>query len=67
MIGHNPDAIKVPDYSADMGLEGGEAGGEILFAGFPEEMVRQNTHAADLFRQSFSGKQCNQVAGDPAI
>ena len=67
VIEHNPDVIKVADYIVDMGPEGGEAGGEILFAGSPEEMSRQNTHTADLLREIFSGKQGEQVSGDPAI
>ena len=57
VIEHNPDVIKVADCIVDMGPEGGEAGGEILFAGSPEEMSRQNTHTADLLREIFSGKQ----------
>lgn len=67
VIEHNQDVIKVADYTVDMGPEGGEGGGEILFAGSPEEMSRQNTHTADLPREIFSGKQGEQVSGDPAI
>ena len=51
----------------DIGLEGGEAGGEILFAVSPREMGRQNTQSADLLRELFSDKQGEQVSGDPAI
>ncbi|MYF63714.1 MAG: excinuclease ABC subunit UvrA, partial [Rhodothermaceae bacterium] len=57
VIEHNPDVIKVADYIVDMGPEGGEAGGEILFAGSPEEMSRQDTHTAGLLREIFSSKQ----------
>ena len=67
VIEHNPDVIKVADYIVDMGPEGGEAGGQILFAGSPEDMSRQNTHTADLLREIFSGKQDERVSGDPAI
>ena len=66
VIGHNPHVIKT-DYIVDMGLEGGEAGGEILFASSPEEMSRQNTHTEDLLREIFSGKQGERVSGDPGI
>lgn len=41
--------------------------GEILFAGSPEEMTRQNTHTAGFPRGIFSGKQGEQVSGGPAI
>ena len=67
VIEHNPDVIKVADYIVDMGPEGGEAGGEILFAGSPEEMSRQKTHTADLLREIFSGKQGEQVFDDSPI
>jgi len=40
IIEHNMDIIKCADYIIDMGPEGGKAGGEILFAGTPEELVR---------------------------
>lgn len=33
VIEHNPDVIKVADCIVDTGPEGGEVGGEILFAG----------------------------------
>ena len=66
VIEHNPDVIKVADYIVDMGPEGGEAGGQILFAGSPEEMSRQNTHTADLLREILSGKHDERVSGDPA-
>ena len=40
IIEHNMDIIKCADYIIDMGPEGGKGGGEILFAGTPEELVR---------------------------
>jgi len=40
IIEHNMDIIKCADYVIDMGPEGGKAGGEILFAGTPEELVQ---------------------------
>ena len=39
VIEHNLDVIKVADYIIDLGPEGGEGGGRILFTGTPEEMV----------------------------
>jgi excinuclease ABC subunit A len=39
IIEHNLDIIKCADYVIDMGPEGGKAGGEILFAGTPEELI----------------------------
>ncbi len=39
VIEHNMDIIKVADHLIDLGPEGGERGGEILFTGTPEELV----------------------------
>ncbi len=39
VIEHNLDVIKVADYIIDLGPEGGEGGGRVLFTGTPEEMV----------------------------
>jgi excinuclease ABC subunit A len=40
IIEHNLDIIKCADYIIDMGPEGGKGGGEILFAGTPEGLIR---------------------------
>jgi len=39
IIEHNMDVIKVCDHVIDLGPEGGEEGGDILFSGTPEEIV----------------------------
>ncbi|MDR3711871.1 MAG: excinuclease ABC subunit UvrA [Puia sp.] len=39
VIEHNLDVIKVADHIIDLGPEGGDGGGRILFEGSPEEMV----------------------------
>lgn len=40
VIEHNMDVIKVADYIIDMGPEGGRGGGNVLFAGTPEALVK---------------------------
>lgn len=40
VIEHNMDVIKMADYIVDLGMEGGRGGGEIMFSGTPEEIVR---------------------------
>jgi excinuclease ABC subunit A len=39
VIEHNLDVIKQADYLVDLGPEGGEAGGEIVAAGTPEDVA----------------------------
>ena len=41
VIEHNMDVIKCADWVIDIGPEGGEKGGEVVFAGTPEELARQ--------------------------
>ena len=40
VIEHNLDVIKVADHIIDLGPEGGDGGGYILFEGTPEELVK---------------------------
>ncbi|MBM3417032.1 MAG: excinuclease ABC subunit UvrA [Bacteroidetes bacterium] len=40
VIEHNMDVIKVADHIIDLGPEGGDGGGKILFEGAPEELVK---------------------------
>lgn len=44
VIEHNLDIIKCADYIIDLGPEGGEAGGNILATGTPEQ-IAQNKHS----------------------
>ena len=39
VIEHNLDVIKTADYIVDLGPEGGEAGGEVIAYGTPEEVA----------------------------
>ena len=40
VIEHNLDIIKVADYIIDLGPEGGDLGGRLVFQGTPEDLVR---------------------------
>lgn len=40
VIEHNLDVVKVADYLIDMGPEGGRTGGQLLFQGTPEALVK---------------------------
>lgn len=40
VIEHNPDVIKCADWVIDLGPEGGDKGGELVFSGTPEDLVK---------------------------
>ncbi|MBK6940211.1 MAG: excinuclease ABC subunit UvrA [Planctomycetes bacterium] len=40
VIEHNLDVVKVADWVLDLGPEGGKGGGELVFAGTPEQIVK---------------------------
>lgn len=43
VIEHNMDVIKVADHIIDLGPEGGDGGGKILFEGTPENLIKVKT------------------------
>ena len=43
MIEHNLDVIKQADWIVDLGPEGGEAGGEVIAVGTPEEIAESRS------------------------
>jgi excinuclease ABC subunit A len=52
IIEHNLDVIKVSDYVIDLGKEGGNAGGEILCTGTPEQVSKHKTsYTAKFLRE----------------
>lgn len=51
VIEHNLDVIKVADHIIDLGPEGGDGGGLILFEGTPEELVDvKESHTAKYLK-----------------
>ena len=51
VIEHHPDIIKCADWVIDLGPEGGDGGGHIVFAGTPEELVKCNgSHTAEAVK-----------------
>lgn len=48
VIEHNMDVIKMADHIIDIGPEGGDGGGKVLFEGVPEQLVK--------VKESFTGK-----------
>lgn len=43
VIEHNMDIIKIADHIVDIGPEGGSGGGQILFSGTPEKLLKHKT------------------------
>jgi excinuclease ABC A subunit len=55
VIEHNLEVMKQADWIIDIGPDGGKNGGEVVFAGTPEEMLRNaETLTADSLRASCS-------------
>ena len=53
VIEHNTDVMKMADYIIDVGPDGGTKGGQIVFTGTPEEMVKTGeTITAKYLRKS---------------
>lgn len=49
IVEHNMDVINASDYVIDLGLEGGDNGGYLLFEGTPDEMVKcENSYTAQF-------------------
>ncbi len=56
VIEHNLDVIKSADYIIDLGPEGGEAGGRIVAAGTPEEVVKAKSSITARFLRPYLRK-----------
>ncbi|HEY7819107.1 MAG TPA: excinuclease ABC subunit A, partial [Vicinamibacteria bacterium] len=53
VIEHNLDVIKCADWVVDLGPEGGEAGGEVVACGPPEEIARSATSHTGRFLEPY--------------
>ena len=52
VIEHNTEVIKCADHVIDLGPEGGKNGGNILFTGTPEELIKQTDNSTGQFLKS---------------
>jgi excinuclease ABC subunit A len=59
VIEHNLDVIKQADWVIDLGPEGGEAGGELIAVGTPEEVAQ--------VEESFTGRFLQNVLPERAV
>jgi excinuclease ABC subunit A len=55
VIEHNMDVIKCADWVIDIGPEGGNYGGKVVFEGVPEDLIKQkNSHTGKYLKERFS-------------
>jgi excinuclease ABC subunit A len=52
VIEHNMDVIKCADWVIDIGPEGGDNGGKVMFEGVPEDLIKE--------KDSYTGKFLNE-------
>ncbi len=63
VIEHNLDVIRAADWIVDLGPEGGDAGGEIVIAGTPRDvMAHENSHTGRALREYEK-----QIAREPRL
>ena len=53
VIEHNLDLIKTADYLIDLGPEGGDAGGEIVAVGTPEQIIKNDRSYTGKFLKKY--------------
>jgi len=53
IIEHDPEVIKCADYIIDLGKEGGKNGGNVLFAGTPEQLIKcKDSYTGQFMKES---------------
>ena len=53
VIEHNLDLIKTADYIIDLGPDGGDAGGEVVAVGTPEQIIKNNKSYTGKFLKKY--------------
>src|ERR1700744_3799230 len=54
VIEHNMDVIKCADWVIDIGPEGGDNGGAVVFEGVPEDLIKQeNSYTGEFLKERF--------------
>ena len=55
VVEHNIDLIKSSDYIIDLGLDGGYNGGQVIFQGTPENLVKENkSRLSDFLKEKLT-------------
>ncbi len=50
VVEHNTDVIKAADWVIDLGPDAGDRGGEVVFAGTPEDLAKTDTYTAKYIK-----------------
>ena len=54
VIEHNMDVIKCADWVIDIGPEGGDKGGQVMFEGIPEDLLKEeNSYTGQFLKERF--------------
>jgi excinuclease ABC subunit A len=63
VIEHNLDVIKTADWIIDLGPEGGEAGGEIIAEGTPEEVIQvEHSYTGRFLKEYLTSLPASRVS-----
>jgi excinuclease ABC subunit A len=55
VIEHNMDVIKCADWVIDIGPEGGDKGGKVVFEGLAEDLIKEkNNYTGKYLKERFS-------------
>lgn len=59
VIEHNMDIVKISDWVIDLGPEGGDKGGQVIFEGTPEEIVKAtHSHTGVYLKKYLDSMKC---------
>ena len=59
VIEHNLDVIKNANWIVDLGPDGGDAGGEIIASGTPDQLAEnENSHTGRFLKAAFLSHAC---------
>jgi len=62
VIEHNMDVIKCADHVIDIGPDGGNKGGKVIFSGTPEELSKEkNNYTGQFLAKELSPKKIKEV------
>jgi excinuclease ABC subunit A len=53
VIEHNLDVVNTSDWLIDLGPEGGEKGGQILFEGLPKDIIKRKENQTGIYLKKY--------------